>query len=390
MSVLLAMIAVMTGAAVGEFGGVTLREREMSPPGQVISVSINGVVLKDSTQSSELSWDRVARVDGEFEQQAAEFGSFGERLWRARKRMERGDLVLAEPSLESLASEFAAVGGPTGILLHSARASCRLLRGAQVGALDPYSKFVACFSEEELRGVKSRQFKGLDSMPAKVKPVGILIPDFPPMWLDVPSLRLVIDFKVESGHAQTKALLAQYVTAAKFESGTLVELAGVDAGEDGDLVHDIVLARIGNKEQRAAARETLVKRIKPGIEEWRESWIRVGVGRSLIREDSNDEKLLGVAEMLHAPARFSLETPYLAGLALAESAVTLKAIADRGEADRLVMELREKYPRHPALEYRPIREWQMSRSSKVAAPVPTSPAPAVVPEPSKIGPGGAP
>ena len=269
MSVLLAMIAVVTGAAVSEFGGVTLRERETSPPGQVISVSINGVVLKDSTQSSELSWDRVARVDGEFEQNAAEFASFGERLWRARKRMERGDLVLAEPSLESLATEFAAAGGPTGILLHSARASCRLLRGAQVGAMEPYSKFVACFSEEELRGVKSRQSRGLDSMPAKVKPVGILIPDFPPMWLDTPSLRLVIDFKAEAGHAQTKAVLAQYVLAAKFESGSPVEVVAIDAGEDGDMLHDIVLARTGNKEQRASAREALVRRLKPGMEDWR-------------------------------------------------------------------------------------------------------------------------
>ncbi len=385
MSVLVAMIAA------GVIGGVTLREREASPPGQVMSVSINGVVLKDSTQSSELSWDRVASVDGELAEKAAEYAVFSERLWRARKRMERGDLVLAEPSLESLASEFPAAAGPTGLLLHAARTSCRLLRGAQVGAIEPYSKFIACFSEEELRGVKSRQLlKGLDSMPAKVKPAGILIPDFPPMWLDVPSLRLVIDFKGTAGQPQSQALLSQYIAAAQFEGGTPVEAVSVDAGEDGDLVHDIVVARAGNKEQRAIAREALLRRIKPGIEEWRESWIRVGIGRSLIREDSNDEKLLGVAEMLHAPARFSHSTPYIAGLALAESAVTLKAIADRGEADRLVAELREKFPRHPAMEYKPIREWQMSRSSKPApVPVPAAPAP-IAPEPSTISPGGGP
>lgn len=385
MSVLVAMIAA------GVMAGVTLREREISPPGQVMSVSINGVVIKDSTQSSELSWDRVASVDGDLAEKAAEYAVFSERLWRARKRMERGDLVLAEPSLESLASEFPAVAGPTGSLLHGARVSCRLLRGAQVGAMEPYSKFIACFSEEELRGAKSRQIlRGLDSMPAKVKPAGILVPDFPPMWLDVPSLRLVIDFKASGANAQSQALVLQYVVAAQFESGSPVEFVAVDAGEDGDLVHDIVVARAGNKEQRASAREALVRRIKPGIEEWRESWIRVGIGRSLIREDSNDEKLLGVAEMLHAPARFSHATPYIAGLALAESAVTLKAIADRGEADRLVMELREKFPRHPAMEFRPIREWQMTRSSKPVPPaVPAPPAP-ISPEPSTISPGGGP
>ena len=359
----------------------------LGDPGQVVTVE--GSVVGLQTQTSEISWDRVASVDGELAEKAAEYAVFSERLWRARKRMERGDLVLGEPSLESLASEFPGVAGPTGLLLHGARVSCRLLRGAQVGAIEPYSKFIACFSEEELRGVKSRQLlKGLESMPAKVRPAGVLVPDFPPMWLDVPSLRLVIDFKSSGASAQSQALLSLYVSAAQFEGGTSVEVVKVDAGEDGDLVHDIVLARAGNKEQRASAREALVRRIKPGIEEWRESWIRVGIGRSLIREDSNDEKLLGVAEMLHAPSRFSHATPYIAGLALAESAVTLKAIADRGEADRLVMELRERFPRHLAMEYKPIREWQVGKASKsVPAPAPAAP---IVPAPSTLSPGGTP
>ena len=56
-----------------------------------------------------------------------------------------------------------------------------------------------------------------------------------------------------------------------------------------------------------------------------EAWVRVGLGRSLMRESAVEDQLVGVAQMLHVPARLRGESPYLAGVALGGAAVHASA-----------------------------------------------------------------
>lgn len=73
------------------------------------------------------------------------------------------------------------------------------------------------------------------------------------------------------------------------------------------------------------------------------------IGRSLLLEDDEESRLLGVAMLMHLPSRLREAQPYLAGVALAESAGALDAMGLGPEADRVRGEFRRQFPGHPML-----------------------------------------
>ena len=116
--VLLALIPVNSADAQST---LTLRGRSASLPGQVSQVGPDGVVLAvvptagSAPGSTEkvVSWDLVARVDGELATEALAYLPMAENLWRARTRLERGDAVGAEPIFEQLYARYSGRRGPT-------------------------------------------------------------------------------------------------------------------------------------------------------------------------------------------------------------------------------------------------------------------------------------
>src|SRR5437764_2381863 len=86
---------------------LTMRAGTPTPPGEVTGVDAQGITLsltgpapaaggKPSPKSAPamttiLSWDRVAAVQGDLAARAAPFLAIGEKLWRARTRLDRAD-----------------------------------------------------------------------------------------------------------------------------------------------------------------------------------------------------------------------------------------------------------------------------------------------------------
>jgi hypothetical protein len=193
-----------------------------------------------------------------------------------------------------------------------------------------------------------------------------LVPRLPPIWTPGPALSALAastdwsSLKAAGGAAG--ALGELYEIAAKFEAGEKVEIGPARPEPVGvRLVYDVVAARCGSADERAAARERLRVRIAPAGRKaatpppWVEAWCRVALGRSLVREEAETERLLGVVELLHIPARFADEWPELAGLALGEAAVALAAAKDEAGASALKTELTTRFPRHPILEWGPLK-----------------------------------
>ncbi len=60
-------------------------------------------------------------------------------------------------------------------------------------------------------------------------------------------------------------------------------------------------------------------------------------------------------QLLHLPARFGKSQPYLAGIALAESALALDALGDAAGANSLFTELRDAYSTHAATNLDAVR-----------------------------------
>ncbi len=179
--------------------------------------------------------------------------------------------------------------------------------------------------------------------------------------------------EVGGGDERTRVLAELYLAAARFDTGQSLEIAPVTSGDPGvKLVADVVLARAGNEQQRAAARAALEARLSSGVdrvragdggetvqaEGWVECWCRLGLGRSLVREQDEAARRLGVIHLLHVPARFSRVSPVLASMALADAAAALHAIGDHAGARAVKAELVSRYPRHSAVNDPRLRDIQ--------------------------------
>jgi len=382
------MIALIMACFASAAAQIEMRAREAAPPGDLLAVSMEGVTVgfPPAAQGAVgpivepvvISWDRVRAVLPPNDKAAEPFRAIAEKAWRARTRVERGDLAGAEPLLEELHATFAGQRGPTASVIGQLLLRCRLARGAQTLAIAPWLTWLGSGVAPRAmvparRAPKDEPDPLVVSIPspAALDVATGLVPALAPFWLDGPGVQAFARGKpplagtpeADAAPIQKKAaaLSSLYWQAARFECGLdpgPIEAVSQDAGLA--LVQQVVISRCGDTAQRESARAQLRARIKGRPEPWVEAWCRAALGRSLLREDSAELKRLGVVELLHVPARLADECPYLTGVAMADAAVAMLSLGDRAGADRLRAELRENYPGHPASDWAPIVAWPAS------------------------------
>jgi hypothetical protein len=368
-------------AALG--GQVVLRAGADLPSADVISITAPGMVVGDEGRPEWIiGWDRVLRVDDPHAAEAALFLRIGEELWRARTRLERGDAPSAEPIFERLLPELSPGGGPMLAVAAEGLLRCRLRRGAQVAAVEPWIEWLRVRDLGSADGPApfAPDWSARSGMEPIIDSATGLVPGMPPVWLDWSPVRVYAGTEPPASEGPpTKAatLAALYLHAARFEVGLEASLPVISRPDDPgiSLVLDMVLARSGGAEVRAGAREALTKRLSGERDTWTEAWCRAAIGRSMIRESDEEDRRLGVVELLHLPARFSRSHPYLAGLCLAEASAALADLGDSAGAAALRKDLFDLFPDHPVLS------WERVRLAGSAIPNGSGPsrAPSVIP-----------
>lgn len=308
-------------------------------PGEVTEVSAQGATIGGTV----VAWDRIRTItgDGAVAEAFAEYSLIAEQAWRARSRLQRGDTLGAEPLFEQLFERYRGSKGPMSRLVCEGLLRCRLRRGAIVGATE------AWLATLDIGG--GGEWAVDANLPPVIDGETGLVPALPPMWTASSAVASLTGMAKPTSE-QASVLAAWYARAAAFECG--LELPTLPARSGGaSLVAEIVVSRTGTREEREAARKALRDRLEAGpMAAWREAWCRAALGRSLILEEDEEQRLLGIVELLHVPARFADVHPYLAGLALAEAAGALRALGDAAGAQRLEAELREHFPTHSALD----------------------------------------
>jgi hypothetical protein len=353
------------------------------PPGRVVAIDAQGAVIEaaadataaPSPRRSIVPWDRVAKVDGALAQEALAWSQLAEDAWRARVRMERGDLLGAEPLLEAAFARYEGTQGPTTAMVASALTRCRLMRDARASGVRSWLALVAS-GEPEVR-FEPASAAGEEAPPAFVDSATALAPDLPPIWLPAPGLRLLAedgatDTPSADGPssfaplARARALRSLYAASAKFELGEPTKLPQRPDSDEGlQLVWDVVASRAGADADRAASLARLRARaIDPGTPAWIEAWCRVAVGRAMVASPDVAERRAGLVHLAHVPARLAEPAPCLAGLALAEMAVAYAKDGRVAEAARIRARLAERFPEHGALAWPPLRS--------IVAPAPLS------------------
>src|SRR5690606_25081264 len=182
--------------------------------------------------------------------EAAPFMDLAEQVWRARRRLERGDAVSAEPLLEDLFAQTRSWRGPTRAVIAEGLMRCRLRRGAQVGAIEPWLALLDARASAapgiEPWATEWARDAGLGAVQDAATG---LAPALPPMWLDWPAVRQFATVGAQTigteGGApagdQPAALHDLYVAAARFEAGLEVELPRPATTDPGvRLVREIV------------------------------------------------------------------------------------------------------------------------------------------------------
>ena len=335
---------------------VVLRGSATPLDAPVEAVTLAGVQV-GGDESRMIGWDSIKVITGDLEAEALPFLPLADHAWRARLRLSRGDLAMAEPLFESLSESFADAPGPTALMVAEGLLRCRLRRGDQAGALQPWIDAV------EMRESGLRVAGDPPLIPV-LDPDLLLAAALPPVWLNDgaaaavvaaadPSLTAASDAEADSESPAEEtdlaaALRTMYIAAATFEvNGTVPESLPEVDHPGAALVRQIVIARIGDAEARADARRELEAGLNDDVP-WREAWRRAALGRSLLREPDNESRVRGVLQLLHLPARFSASQPYLAGVALAEASLELERMGDAEGATTLRQLLDRTDPNHPA------------------------------------------
>jgi len=297
----------------------------------------------------------------------------GEALWRARTRLERRDVELAEPIFERFfegsfedsfeGNEFRATR--TALVVAEGLLRCRLDRHDHRRAVRPMLAVLrlrGALDRSAQRMIFSRHEGGLAGgfEPVIDEELGLcahLAPAFAPSSL-LNRLAGELAEPVPGRGGRVEAVAGLYRAAVRLDAGerlTAADLPGTPAdlrGDDGlELLRSAVAARLHDAEARRTARDELQRWLRDD-RPWVRLWARHAIGAGRLLEADRTERLRGLVELAAVAAEGERhpETRHLAGLALGALADGLRATGDAAGAGRVEEALAARYPDHPVLE----------------------------------------
>ena len=319
----------------------------------VVRIDIAGVQVGGDAPRT-IGWDAIRSVAGARSGEAAPFMELAELAWRARVRLDRGDVALAAPLFRELFDACAGANGPTPLLAAEGLARCELARGVPTAALEPWLESLR-LRRLGARLAGEQNARDRDEWIAR-RPLTdadtALIPALAPIWLDGPAVdglaqtlaeRAALGSDLDERLRQWYAIGATWESTRSTDEGALASLArqslAPSAPPGERLVAAIVMARAGSSEQRANARAMLDTIAHEELGSWREAWARLGLGRSLLLEAEIAQRERGLMHLLHVPARFQEALPHLSAIALAHASLETARSSNHQAADQLRAEL---------------------------------------------------
>lgn len=330
--------------------------------GEVVEAPVRAVTAQGVEVGGDaprlISWDRVREVEGEFAEDADAYAIVAEQAWRARTRLSRGDIVLAQPLFETLFETYRDAEGPFSLLIAEGLLTCRLAHMAQASAVEPW------LAAARLRRA-GYAIAGERPGESPLDPETLLAPQLPPLWLEGAAVAALAE-SAPNMNAPGAALAQLYRLAAAQAEGAQIQQIG--APDDGAvaLVSRMIAATGDDASGRAEARQWLRAGLSRDEGTWREAWRRAAIGRSLLREPSIADQRRGMIQLLHIPARFGETQRYLSGVALALVADALRTHDDEFGAAQLQDELIALDPAHPALQWLNRRRIEQANATGAA------------------------
>lgn len=310
----------------------------------ISDVSASGITTAEERgrPSRVESLSQVRSVSGPLAPKFEEQQSLATDLWRASARLRRDDEGGAEPLFEKLWDRTKEVAGPTRAEIACGLAACRVHRGALATAVEPWAEWVRQSDQvapEQLALQRARLGISENS--------GNWIEAMPPIWTESTAVRALAAHAVANPgkaaiHPSGDELMLIYTVAARRDCGQAWGIETASALKDPgwtNLAGEMVLAESREAEVRAEARQRLWSRLGSDIALWKQIWIRLAIGRSLLLEPGTDDRRAGILNLLWIASRPADSVPLGAGvsLALVSAAQGLVALSD-SEGARVVLE----------------------------------------------------
>jgi len=343
----------------------------------ITDVSAAGVTLApDRGRPAKIeSLAQVKVVTGPLAIKFDENRSLATDLWRASARLKRDDEGGAEPLYEKLWQLTAGVSGTTRAEIAAGLATCRVHRGALATAIAPWIEWI-----RQAPSLSSDQLATQRAQLGISDPAAFWIDTLPPIWADSTAVRALASQTIEpssgSGtHPSADDLALIYTISARRDSGEPWKIDPAKALKDpawANLAGEMVLAESDNPEVRSESRQRLTSRLGADVPLWKQVWVRLALGRSLIMEPEADERRAGVLNLLWIASRPAAPTPLVA-LALGSATRGLVLLADFEGARSLLADLERRFVGDPILDSPGIASAR--RAVLQAAPPPPAPPP---------------
>lgn len=331
------------------------RGSESTLTGAVQQVDDNGVTIRSDLGAVHVvPWDRVRRVvtdNPDRDSMIARHMEHAAALWRARSRVERMDVTLAEPLFERLFEQYRGSTHETALVTAEGLLRCRLARGAHTLAIIPALEVMRL----RRAGVRTESYAALP--PVYDEAMG-LCPALAPVWFESPALRRVeqeLREYVAPGDEVTAAVAWLYAESVRRALGVADGPPPPGAWPEGEgvrLLIDLLACGEADSNRREKARDDLLRR-ESSLPGFARAWARFHVGWSLLRESGVVRQQRGMLSLLHVPAAHGSSQPYLAGIALSLVAGALEQSGSREPAAMLRGELDARFPFHPVRTARP-------------------------------------
>ena len=343
----LIMFPLMLAAAI-RANADTIERRGVEPPlsGQITHVDDAGVTIDHGGDPELVRWDHVRnlvtdRHDWEkYKEDAAN-------LWRARTRLERNDAALAEPLFERLFEKYRGRSHETALLVAEGLLRCRLARGAHDAAVIPALETI------RLRQSVKTASSVFDVLPPVIDDRTRLCTALAPAFIASSTLvKLERDLGTYEAHGDSvvAAQAMLYRKAVRVQLGMSIDdQKPPGADQPGIVMLQSMLDLIStDPDQRDAARNKTAHDLA-AMPTWAQAWTYYFVGLSLLNEPGLGRQQSGLVSLVHLPATFASQQPYLAGLALSRLAAACEAQGDPAAAATLRSELAKRFPGHPVL-----------------------------------------
>ena len=303
--------------------------------GSILSGGETGLLLKEELQtgtSTRIPWSTIKSIEPvESRPRLQQFIEQGEQLWRAKHRLLRGDVQLAEPIFAEQFERLVGTDGDDSRLASEGLLRVFVSQGLRIQALRPW-----------LETVRLQEI-GVHSPFTTLQPIldsqTMLCPHLPLINVDSSDLGWLSEYK------NSKNPIASSIAVVLTENTTQSDDAiAVQHVQDPLFLSQLLRASTGHLEDRKLL-ENRIHEFKP----WKRIWARYSLGVGCFKDTAPGERDKGLIHLAYVASQDPSLQPWLSGAAMIELSRELNSEGQSKQANRILYEANRLFPSHPLL-----------------------------------------